>query len=184
MRKLAVLAVLLLIVPSAFALILEKQQIPMISNVVTQGYEYAIVQGFNKHSSPITITHWHMNAELGTRYTFCELQPITVQPGPFTADIVVSCLSRTSMATFFPINTIVNMETYVPEGTPPNSILLDSIKLETRVQKPVPFPVTEITGEAVSGQEGTGEGSFIFFAGMGAIALLTMAIILASRKAE
>lgn len=179
MKRLAVLAVLLLIVPSAFALIMENHNVQMQSNVIAQGYEYAIVHGVNRNDVPVNIEHWHMRAELNQQSAFCELQPTTVQPGTYTADIEVSCQTRSGLSTFFPKNTIVKIAKYVPDNTA-NSVSIDTIKLETRVQAPTPFQVTKVAGEAVLGQDASGAGNFMFFAGIGAIAVLTIGIILAS----
>ncbi len=184
MKKLAILAVLLLVIPSAFAYVMETHSVQMQSNVITNGYEYAIVSGFNRNDIPVNIEHWHMKVELGQQYAFCELQPTIVQPGPYMADIEVSCLTRTGLSSFFPKNTIVKIAKYVEDSVPQNSVSIESIKLETRVQAPVPFQVTKIAGEAILDANASTAGSLMFLAGIGAIIILAVVIVLSSMRRE
>jgi hypothetical protein len=184
MKKLAILAVLLLVIPSAFALVMERYNVQMQSNVITNGYEYAIVSGFNRNDIPVNIEHWHMKVELGQQYAFCEIQPTTVQPGPYMADIEVSCLTRSGLSSFFPKNTMVKIDKYVDESVPANSVSIESIKLETRVKAPVPFQVTKVVGEAVLDANASTAGSLMFLAGIGAIIILAVVIVLSSMRRE
>lgn len=184
MKKLAVLALLLLIVPSAFALLLEKHNVPMTSTFVTQGYEYALIQGFNRNDQPVSIEHWHMRVMLGQAYAFCEIQPTIVQPGPYTADVEVSCQTRSGLTTFFKKDTTAEISKYVPDNTPANSVSIDKIKLETRPKQPIPFQVTKVTGEAVLEQPSSTAGSLMFLLGIGMILTVAIAIIIASMRQE
>jgi len=184
MKKLAVLALLLLIVPSAFALLLEKHDVTMTSTFIAQGYEYAIIQGFNRNDKPVSIEHWHMKVELGQSYAFCEIQPTIVQPGPYTADVEVSCQTRSGLTSFFKQNTMVQISKYVPDDTPANSVSVDKIRLETRLQAPVPFQVTKVTGEATLSQSASTSGSLMFLLGIGVIVIVAIAVILASLRQE
>jgi hypothetical protein len=184
MKKLALLAVLLLVIPSAFALSMETHNVQMTSNLIAQGYEYAIVTGVNKNFVPVNIEHWHMRVDLGQQFAFCELQPTTVQPGPYTADIEVSCQTRTGLTSFFTKNTIVKISKYVADSVPLNSVSVDTIKLETRVKAPVPFQVTKVAGEAILDAQASTAGSLMFLGGIGAIIILAAVIILSSMRRE
>jgi hypothetical protein len=184
MKKLAVLALLLLIVPSAFALLLETHDVKMTSTFIAQGYEYAIVQGFNRNDRPVNIEHWHMKVELGQTYAFCEIQPTVVQPGPFMADVEVSCMTRSGLTSFVKKDTIVKISKYVPDDTPANTVTLDTIKIETRPQAPIPFQVTKVTGEATLSQSASTTGSLMFLLGIGVIVIVAIAVILASLRQE
>ena len=182
MKKLAVLALFLLLIPSAFAVVANTFQVPMQSNLITQGYEFARVQGFNHNDVPMNILHWHLRAELGPSYAICEMQPAPLLPGPFDVDITVQCQTRSQFTTLFPTGSNAVIEAFTPDGVPVN-FNIAKIWIETRPQVPTAIPISTI-GHAVLDEQATKAGSFMFFAGMGAIVLVAIAVILFSRREE
>lgn len=184
MRKLAVLALALLLVPSAFAVVAQTFQVPMQTSLVTQGYAFARVQGFNHNDVPVNVMHWHLTALLGLSHAFCELQPVPLPPGSFTVDIAVQCQTRSSFTTLFPTGTKVAIEVFSPDGTKPASFVLDKLWVETRAKVPTPFPITPIAGEAVLEEQSSTAGTFLFVAGMAAIVVLTLVVLLFSLRRD
>lgn len=183
MNKLAVLALIVLLVPGVSAIIVHSHQAMMQTNIIKQGYEFARVQGFNYRDTPIDIVHWHLSGETALVRALCELQPTTVPPGPFTADIIVQCQTRSGMTSFFPSQTKAKIESFTSDDIPAGSFTLEKIWIEARAAPATPFPITPI-GHAVLEEESSSTGSFLFFAGIGAIILLTITIILSSSKRE
>ncbi len=176
MKKLAVLALIILLVPTVSAIITHSHTALMQTNIVKQGYEFARVQGVNYRDTPVNIMHWHLSGETALVRALCELQPTIVPPGPFTTDITVQCQTKSGMTTFFPIGTKVKIDSYTPDDTPAGAFTLEKIWIEARVETATPFPISTI-GHAISAEEATAAGSLLFFAGIGAIAVLTFLII-------
>jgi len=183
MKKLAVLALALLLIPSAFAIVSQTHEALLQTTFITQGYEFARIQGFNQNDMPVSVLRWHMYAELGASHAFCELQPAALPAGPFDVDIVVHCQTRSGFTTLFPTGTRVNIETFAPDGTPENSFKIEKAWIETRPQVPTPFPITPV-GQAIMDEQASSAGTFMFFAGIGAIVILTAAVILLSRQQQ
>src|SRR5574341_1917431 len=117
MRMLAVLALAIILLPTAIALSEQTHDVTMQSTLVAQGYSFARVQGFNSEPTSVNILHWHTDAELGLSHAFCEMQPVTLPPGPFDVEIAVQCQTRSGFTTLFPKGTKVKAGTFV-EGTP------------------------------------------------------------------
>ncbi len=182
MRKLAVLLLALFIIPCVLAeVVKESRAVPMQSTFITQGYEYALIRGVNSLDRPISVQQWNMKAILGPSYAFCELQPAILQPGAFAVDVATQCQTRSGFTTMYTKGTIVTIETYVPEDVPANSFSIDTITIETKpTLLTTPFPMTAISGTYVLEAQPTSTGSFMFFAGIGAIIVLAITVILVS----
>jgi hypothetical protein len=152
------------------------------SNLVTQGYAFARVQGANLNNQPVGIVSWTMNADLGLNHAVCTLQPAFISPnGPYELVIPVQCQTGTGMTTVFPTGTKVKVTVAVPDNVEANSVSVDNIWLQNQPQVPTPFPV--VLGRVVDDEAAAGS-PLIFFGGIGAIVLLTLVIFLASRKEE
>jgi hypothetical protein len=187
MHKLAIVALFILLVPAAFAIVAQTHDVVMQSNLITQGYSFARVQGFNQNNAAVSIDHWHARIELAQSFAFCELQPAVLPPGPFDVEIALQCQTRSGFTTLFPSGTRIKIETFVPEGlTQPFRV--EKLTIITGPRLPTPFPVTPEPGRLVPyvilEEQAGSAGTFMFFAGMGAIVILTLAIMLASRRQE
>lgn len=181
MKKLALLALLVLIVPAASAFITAQQQVSLQTPLIRQGYEFAKVQGFNYMDTPLEMQHWHIMLRSGLNKARCEMQDTVIQPGPFTVEVTVQCLTQSGLSAIFPINSKQRVETFVPDDTPEDAFMLDKIWIEARPYQPEPFTV--IVGHAVSEEPSTA-GNFTFLGGIGAIIALAATIILSSLKRE
>jgi hypothetical protein len=104
-------------------------------------------------------------------------------PGPFDIELVVQCQTRSGFTTLFPTGTQVKIETFTPDGTPQDSFSIEKAWIETKPQVPTPFQITPV-GHAIIDESASKAGTFIFFAGMGAIVVLAAVVILASRRQE
>jgi hypothetical protein len=186
MKKLAVLLLALLIVPCALAeVVKESRTVAMQSTLITQGYQYAIIIGMNRLDRPISVQQWNMKAILGPSYAFCELQPTILPPGAFAIDVATQCQTRSGFTTMYTKGTMVSIETYVPQDVPANSFSIDTIAIETKpTLMTTPFPLTAVTGTYVMEAQPSGAGSFMFFAGIGAIIILAITVILVSMLHE
>ncbi len=183
MRKLAVLALALILIPSVVAIIAQTHEVKMQTQFVTQGYSFARVQGLNYNDVAVNVLHWHMTAELGPNHAFCELQPAPVPPGPFDVEIAVQCQTRSQFTTMFTKATKVKIETFVPDGVPENSLKLENFFIETGPRVPTPFPLTPL-GHAVIEEQANTTGTFMFIAGLSGIVALTIAVIVLSLRRE
>lgn len=179
MKKLAVLALALVLLPTVLAIVPGNYQPTMQTTFILQGYEFARVQGVN-NGPAVTLPDWHFTVQLAQNYASCELQPTTLPQGAFTLDLVAQCQTRSGMTAFFKLGTRVAMETFFPEGTNPSNILVDKIWLESRPESPQPFPTAHVI---IDRSVGTA-GNVMFILGIGAIAALTAAVILVSRKEQ
>ncbi len=182
MRKLAVLLLALFVIPCVLAeVVKESRTVPMQSTFITQGYEYALIRGVNSLGKPISVQQWNMKAILGPSYAFCEFQPTILQPGAFAVDVATQCQTRSGFTTMYTKGTIVTIETYVPDDVPANSFSIDTVTIETKpTLLTTPFPMTAVTGTYVLEAQPSSTGSFMFFAGIGAIITLAITVILVS----
>lgn len=181
MKRLALLLVALLIIPSVLADVLkESHNVAMKSNLIGQGYKFAKVEGVNRLDVPISVLRWHMRAQVNQLYSACEIQPTTLPPGAFELDTVVQCQTRSGLTVLYPPGTTVTIDTYAPDSIPPASFSITGIKIETRVQQPTPFEATPIAGEAVLEASGDTAGTFMFIAGISAIIILAVIVVLSS----
>jgi len=80
----------------------------------------------------------------------------------------------------YPKGTKVKITAYMKEEPKEGSHSIDAITIYTKPTVPTPFPVTPIAGEAVLEESGSAAGTFMFIAGIGAIAILTLVVIFAS----
>ncbi len=188
MRKLSLILAILMLIPSAIALDIDMAKhthlVPMQTQFITQGYEYARVQGMNKLDKPIIVEHWHLNAELGPMYARCEMEPATLQPGPFDVEIVVQCQTRSGFTNMYPKGTIVTLEGFTKENPLEGTHNIDKIWIEAKPTVPTPFPITRVTGGAVLEEAGSTAGSFMFIAGICAIAIIAIAVVLLAMRKE
>ncbi len=184
MKRFAVLLLALFVVPCALAdVVKESHTVAMQSTLITQGYQYAVVTGVNRLDRQIEVNQWNMKAVLGPSYAFCELQPIILPPGAFALDVAAQCQTRSGFTTMYTKGTMVAIETYVPDNVPANSFSIDSITIVTKPRLlTVAFPMTAVTGTYVSEAQAGNAGSFMFFAGIGAIIVLAITIILAALR--
>lgn len=182
MRKLSLILAILMLIPSviAFDIDLAKHThlVPMQTQFITQGYEYARVQGMNKLDKPIIVQHWHFNADLGPMYARCEMEPATLQPGAFDIEVVVQCQTRSGMTNMYPKGTVVTLEGFMKENPLEGTHNIDKIWIETKPTVPTPFPITRVTGGAVIEEAGSTAGTFMFIAGICAIAIIAIAVVL------
>ena len=183
MKKLAVLALFVLLIPSVLAIIAQTHKVTMQTTFITQGYEFARLQGFNRNDIPVNVPHWHMTAELGALHAFCEFQPAILPPGPYDVELTVQCQTLSGFTTMFPNGNLVDIETFVADNIPENSFTVEKVWIETRPQLPTAFPISPI-GHAVIEQETSKAGTFMFIAGMAAIAVVALAVVLFSRRKE
>jgi hypothetical protein len=183
MKKLALFALVLLLIPSAFAVIAQTHDVQFTSSLIGQGYFYAHVQGVNYNSEPVQVVHWHLDAELGLSHAFCELQPVTIPPGPFDVEIAVSCQTRSQFTTLFPKGTRMKIDSFVPDDTGTAGWRAERFSIDAGARVPTPFPITPV-GHVILEEQASTAGTFMFFAGMGAIVVLTIAVILFSFKRE
>jgi hypothetical protein len=184
MKKLAVFALVLLLIPSAFAIIAQTHYVQFTSSLIGQGYFYAHVQGVNLNSEPVQVVHWHLSADLGLSHAFCELQPATIPPGPFDVEIAASCQTRSQFTTLFPKGTKMKIDSFVPDDTPQQpGWRAERFSIDMGARVPTPFPIAPI-GHVIIEEQANPTGTFMFFAGMGAIVVLTIAVILFSLRRE
>ncbi len=182
MKKLAVLLLALFVVPCALAeVVKESRTVAMQSTLITQGYQYAVITGVNRIDRPITVQQWNMKAILGPSYAFCELQPTILPPGAFALNVATQCQTRSGFTTMYTKGTMVNIETYVPQEVPADSFSIDTITIETKPRLlSVAFPMAAVTGTYASEAQPSSAGSFMFLAGIGAIIILAITVILIS----
>lgn len=182
MRKLALLLLALFVVPCALAeVVKESRTVAMQSTLITQGYQYSVIIGVNRLDRPITVQQWNMKAILGPSYAFCELQPTILPPGAFAVDVATQCQTRSGFTTMYTKGTMVTIETYVPEDVPADSFSIDTITVETKPRLlTAAFPMAAVSGTYVLEAQPSNAGSFMFFAGIGAIIILAITVILAS----
>lgn len=178
MRTLAVLALAIFLLPAVIAVSETTHDVTMQSTLVTQGYSFARVQGFNEEAVSVNMLHWHTTAELGLSHAFCEMQPVTLPSGPFDVEIALQCQTRSGFTTLFPKGTKVKTGTFV-EGTP--RFRVEYLTIETGPRVPTPFPIAPL-GHVIRQEQASTSGTLLFLAGMGAIVILTAAIILFSLK--
>ena len=188
MKKLVILLLALFLVSSVFAqnelhitdLIKHSHDVLMKSQFITQGYEFARIQGINRLDTPLVIDHWHMNAQVGPQYSFCEMEPLSIPPGPFDLEITIQCQTRSGFTTMYPPGTYAQVTAYMREEPKEGTHSLDSITIYTKPTVPTQFPVTKVTGKSVLEQNGSTAGTFMFIAGICGIAVLAVVIVLAS----
>lgn len=191
MKKLAVLALALVLLPAALAIVTGNYQPALQTTFITQGYEFARVQGVN-NGAAVTVPDWHFTVQLAQNYAACELQPTTLPSGAFTLDLVAQCQTRSGMTAFFKLGARAALEAIFPEGSNPSNVHVDKIWLESRPESPQPFLTAHAIYESIPGRAGgyrrparvRSTGGVMFVLGIGAIAALTIAVLLASRKAE
>lgn len=175
----------LLIVPAAFAVTTVTFDTVMQSTLVTQGYQFARIQGVNTGNQPIGIISWSMFANLGLSQVNCQFQPTFLVPnGPYEVVVPIQCQTRSGMTTLFPTGTSVKVETHVPDNVQAGTFTVDKVWIETRPQVRTPFPIAPLAGQAVSAQDASSLGSTMLFVGMGAIVVLTLAVLFFSLKRD
>ncbi len=188
MKKLIVLLAVLLLLPSVFAadfeLIKHSHFVPMKSQFITQGYEFAQIKGMNFLSEPLKVVQWNLNAEVGPLYAFCEMEPVSIPPGAFDLEITIQCQTRTGFTAMYPPETLVRIDGYTNEIIPEGSHLINSIYVDTKPRVPTPFPITTVTAAATSETSASTAGSLMFIAGIGAITILAAIIIIAALKQQ
>jgi hypothetical protein len=182
MKKLAVFALLLMIVPSVLAVVAQTHEVTMQTNFVTQGYEYARVQGMNYNNEELPVLHWHAPVQIGGVFSFCEIQPVNLPPGAFDIELTAYCNTHSGFTVMFPTGTKVKVETFVPDGLNAN-FKVEKLWLESRPKLPTPFPLSTVGHAVIEERAGTG-GSLLFIAGIGAIVVLAAGILLASLRRE
>ncbi|MEM4247299.1 MAG: hypothetical protein QXR48_00945 [Candidatus Woesearchaeota archaeon] len=188
MKKPAILLAVLLLLPSALAqaeyqtidLVKHTHDVLMKSQFITQGYEYARIQGINRLDVPLEVKHWHLNAEVGPQYAFCEMEPVSIPPGIIDVEIRIQCQTRSGFTAMYPKGTMVKVTAYMLKEPPEGSHSIESITIYTKPAVPTPFPVTRITGESTVEESTSTAGTFMFIAGIGAIIILAVIIVLAS----
>lgn len=191
MKKLAILALALVLLPAVLAIVPGNYQPALQTTFILQGYEFARVQGVN-NGAAATVPDWHFTVQLAQNYASCELQPTSLPSGAFTLDLVAQCQTRSGMTAFFKLGTRVALEAFFPEGTNPSNIVVDKIWLESRPESPQPFLVGHVISENIPGRASAYRrhyrarptGGAMFILGIGAIAALTIAVLLASRKEQ
>ena len=105
-------------------------------------------------------------------------------PGPFDVEIAVQCQTQSGMSTVFPIGRSIRLETFFDDDAPVAFYNPERITIETEPHAPrAGFPV-EITGHAITLEQTNSTGTFLFLAGISAIAVLTAAIIISSRRED
>ncbi len=177
MKKLAVLVLALLLIPSVFAVIGPSFKASMQTNLITQGNEFARIQGMNHNSVPVEMLKWSINAELGRLYSFCEMQPTILPPGPFEVEVSIQCQTRSQFTTLYPTGTLIDVRTIVPaEYDSPFTV--ERVWITTTPQVPTAFP----TGQAVLVQQASSTGTVLFVAGMAGIIILTLAVVILSLR--
>lgn len=183
MRKLAVLALALLLVPSAFAIVSQRHEASLLSNFITQGYSFARVQGFNNNNAPVNIVHWHTDIQLGLNRAFCELQPAVLPPGPYDIEIALQCQTGSGFTVLFPSGTKVEIDSFIPDDSPSAAFTVEKLQVITGPRLPTPFPVTAV-GHVVLDESASAAGTFMFFAGVAAIVILAVTVILFSLRRD
>jgi len=182
----------LLMVPAAFAVTTYTFNTVMQSTLVTQGYQFARVQGVNNNNDPIGIVSWRMFANLGLSQATCQLQPTFLVPnGPYEVVVPIQCQTRSGMTSLFPTGTQVQMEVHVPDTVNAGTFTVDKVWIETQPMVRAPFPVAPLlqqplssAGFAVNDQSASSLGSSMLFAGMGAIVVLTIAVLFFSLRRD
>ena len=198
MKKSILLSViaLVLLVPAVFAVTTYTFNTVMQSTLITQGYQFARIQGVNTASQPIGIISWSMSVDLGLSMATCQFQPTFLVPnGPYEVIVPIQCQTRSGMTSLFPTGTTVKTEVHVPDNVNPGSFTVDKVWIETRPQVRSPFPVAPFVQQPLSagfavrdpiipGRSYRSLSSTLLFAGMGAIVVLTIAVIFFALKRD
>lgn len=187
MKKAILLALLaILIMPAASALLTETDMVTLDSNLVRQGYQFAHIKGVNSNpDTPLDVRHWKAKLEAGPNRARCEMQDnIRLPPGPFDVEIAVQCQTQSGLSTIFPRGLKVTLETFFEDDAPvafynPERLTIEAVPHGQRTG----FP-EGMTGRAVNYNQTNSTGTFLFFAGMGAIVIVAGAVIISSLRQE
>lgn len=180
MRKLALLVLALIIIPSVMAIQTDVHNAVMQTQFLNQGYSFARVNGMNFNEGPVDVLHWYMNAELGSNRVTCELQPAQLTPGPFDLEIVIQCQTWSGFTTMFTKNTQVKIETFVEDFKYSQPFSIERISVEAGPRVPTPFPI----GQVIIEEEPSNAGTFVFVAGIAGMVILALAVLLLSLRRQ